>query len=379
MEATKERVHALDGLRALAVALVFAYHVVGGQLARSLSERGHDVAARFVGSLGASGVELFFCLSGVVLLRPYLKLGRPMDVRKYLWRRLVRLYPPFAGAWVLAGLTVWFVGRYTTWWTVTSQMPRFDALDLLAEIGLGIGSNSRYNWAWWSLAPEVLFYLLVPVLVLGMQRARDPSRAASFLLVLCTLLSLSAFGVEPRAGHGRLVWMLGHYAVCFAVGTLLASRPLASWERRCSVLVAILLFAGAAISERVNLHAAYALLFLPLVDRCLRTGSAVARQFSRHWLVWLGERSYSIFLIHFSAIQLACLFASAYFPKGTGYVLVSRSLSIAMTLALACALFEFVERRFATGLTTGNQWFPWSLQRRLRAAATAQVEVLGPG
>lgn len=379
MEATKERVHALDGLRALAVTLVFIYHVVGGQLARTLSERGHDVAARFVASLGASGVELFFCLSGVVLLRPYLKFGRPMDVRRYLTRRLVRLYPPFLGAWVLAGLTVWFVGRYTTWWTVTSQLPRFDALGWLAEIGLGIGSYSRYNWAWWSLAPEVLFYLLVPVLVFAMQRTRDPSRAASFLLVACAILSLSAFGVDPGASHHRLAWMLAHYAICFAVGTLLATRRLASWERRASVLAAVLLFAWAAISERANLHAAYALLFLVLVDRCLRPGTALARQFGRHGLVWLGERSYSIFLIHFSAIALCCLFASAYFPKGGAYVLVSRVLSIVTTLVFACVLFEFVERRFATGLTTGNQPFPWTAGRRRRASATDQVEALEPG
>ena len=379
MESTRERVHALDGLRALAVALVFAHHVVGAQLARSLSDGGHAVAARFAGSLGSSGVELFFCLSGVVLLRPYLKFGRTMDVRKYLWRRVLRLYPPFLGAWVLAGLTVWFVGHYATWWTATSQMPRFDALGLLAEVGLGIGSSTSYNWAWWSLAPEVLFYSLVPVLVFGMQRTREPARSASFVLVACAVLSLAAFAAEPRAGHERLVWMLAQYAVCFAVGTLLASRPLKTWERRGGLLVAALLFAGAALSERVNLHAAYALLFLVLVDSCLRPGSAVAGRFGRHSLVWLGERSYSIFLIHFSAIELSCLLASTVFDKGAGYVLVSRALSVIATLVLACLLFEFVERRFATGLTTGNQPFPWSLQRRLRAGAVDSLEGLDRG
>lgn len=379
METTRERVHALDGLRALAVTLVFAHHILGAQLARTLAEHGHDLAARFTASLGAAGVELFFCLSGVVLLRPYLKSGRPLDVRKYFSRRLVRLYPPFVGAWVLAGVTVWFVGQHATWWTATSQLPRFDWMGLLAEVGLGIGSDTSYNWAWWSLAPEVLFYALVPLLVLALQRAREPARSASFVLLACAILSLTAFAVEPRAGHDQLIWMFAHYAVCFAVGTLLASRPLKDWERRGSLLTAGLLFAAALASARVNLHVAYALVFLVLVDRCLRPDSAIARRFGQHSLVWLGERSYSIFLIHFSAIELCCLFASAYFAKGAGYVLVSRLSSVATTLVFACVLFEFVERRFATGLTTGGQPFPWSARRREQAAELARLEALDRG
>ena len=67
------RLHALDGLRAVAALIVVAYHLGWANVADALTQQGHLSWGRALAGLGASGVELFFVLSGVVLLRPYLR------------------------------------------------------------------------------------------------------------------------------------------------------------------------------------------------------------------------------------------------------------------------------------------------------------------
>src|SRR5271168_1728532 len=67
------RNHALDGLRAGAAISIVIYHLGLNTLQSNLFKAGHEYAGRFIGGLGPSGVELFFTLSAVVLLRPYLR------------------------------------------------------------------------------------------------------------------------------------------------------------------------------------------------------------------------------------------------------------------------------------------------------------------
>lgn len=360
MHGLRERVHALDGLRTLAVSLVFMHHIFGGPAAKALANSHHEVAARFLSSFGAAGVELFFCLSGVVLLRRYLRDGQQLDARKYFQRRITRLYPPFVVAWLFAGLSVWIIDRRPTWWSVTSSLPHFETGSFFMEAGLGVGSPTTYNWAWWSLAPEMMFYALVPLLVYCLQRTRDLPASATNSLVACAIISLASYALMPDAGHGQLLPMFAQYAICFAGGMLLATRPLGKAERRGGAAVAVLLFIGAGFSDRVSLHVAYALIFLALIDLCMRSDTTISKVFGSDLLVWFGERSYSFFLTHFSIICLSCYAASLFIQKGTLYVLASRAMAIVVAPIVACMLFSMVERRFASGLTTADRPFPWS-------------------
>jgi mycarose O-acyltransferase len=361
------RLHALDGLRALAVGLVFLHHGATSAIAQSLLDHGHAAAGRALGSLTAAGVELFFCLSGVVLLRRYLRTPGPFDARTYFRRRFTRLYPPFAAAWLFAGAAIWVVGENPTWWTAISRLPRFDPADFAAESALGIGGGGAYNWAWWSLAPEMVFYATVPLIVGALRRRRDPDAAVRWLLLSGGLLSMVFFYFAPTASHGQVATMFAQYFVCFCVGILLARRPLTATERRLSLAAGVALLALAFASPRANVHVGYAFLFMPLIDACMRGTPAASRLFGGAGMVWLGERSYSLFLTHYSVINISCLAASAMFPKGAAYFAVSRGLSVVGSLVVACLLFGLVERWFARGLVTADRLFPWSAPRPRRA------------
>ena len=99
MNQNKERMHALDGLRGFAAFFVLLHHLVISNASIAMTKQGHDAIGRLLSSIGASGVELFFCLSAVVLLRPHLRAGRPFKASEYVKRRATRLLPPFLAAW----------------------------------------------------------------------------------------------------------------------------------------------------------------------------------------------------------------------------------------------------------------------------------------
>ena len=355
-----ERLHALDGLRAIAVGLVFLHHTILANLGNALLKSGHPVAGKVVSSIGASGVELFFCLSGVVLLRRYLKNSAPISLFKYFTRRAVRLYPPFFVAWLLAGGVIFILTRYPTWWSTTSTLPIFDSLEFAKEVCLGIGSDSSYNWAWWSLTPEIIFYFVAPAAVFLLNGRSNVNRGVDLLLLSCCLIAEVSYYLHPSVEHGDWSAILLQYSACFSVGLVLARRGLPRrWVLPIGGIAALLFLLWLAF-PRFSPHVPFALAYLILIDACIRTETSLAQFLARPAFVWLGERSYSIFLTHFSVIYLSCYVASEIYPKGTAYVLLSRGCSVIGSFLVGMIVFNVVERRFANGLTTTGQRFPWS-------------------
>ena len=364
-----QRLHQLDGLRAVATLLVLAHHSVSPGIQRSLELGGWPVLGRLLFATTGSGVDLFFVLSGVVLLRPYLRGQRRFEAGTYFKRRAERILPPYLGAWLLAGAVTAFAGLRPTWFSEGLQ--RFSLGGWLAQAGILRFGPWLYNDAWWSLAVEALFYLVVPLVVL-LWAARAFSRAAGLAaLAACAALStavqaLSTVDRPPLA----MLYSLGVYASCFCGGILIARFELPRW------LWAGLAAAGAGwviASARlpVNGHVGFGLLYTGVVLRLVQ-GRYVRGALASPLMVWLGERSYSLFLVHVSVFQLVNALAAHVWPgKTAAYFAATRLTGLPLALLAAMALFTAVERRFARGLVTGNQFWPPLRRARARADGTA--------
>lgn len=340
----KGRIESLDGLRAIAACLIVIYHLGIANFAASLTAHGHAPLGNLLGHFGASGVELFFTLSAVVLLRPYLRQGRPMDVPTYAWRRVTRLWPPFLGAWLLAGLTVLVVTLHPTWWP--SALPQFDLIEWGSQAFIAYTGRAPYNFAWWTLTLEIAFYALAPLAVFIL---RNRSAWAFFGLMLLASM------VAQWRGESRFLV----YASCFAGGLVLAKQEIGIVARRWLDVAGIALVFLSSFRPSLNVHAGYGLLYMAIVSQAMTTGTRFAAWLSQPRMIWLGERSYSLFLTHYSVIGLACWSTSLVVGgKTAAFFLVSRLLAIVGSLAVACVLFEVVERRFARGLVTAGQWWP---------------------
>lgn len=369
--APPERLHALDGLRALAVSLVLLHHLGGAAAAPALAGRWSAWLGVLTSQGTASGVELFFVLSAIVLVRPYATGQRTMALGKYFWRRAQRLYPPYWGAWMLSGFAVWVATAYPTWWTEGAALPRFTWQDWFAQVGLVYAGSAPFNFAWWSLTVEVCFYVVVPALVWALVRVR--SAAGARVALLAASILLAQFGpalIAAVIGTSHMtapVLQLLAYASCFCGGLLLAQQPLARVFAVSALFLGIGWVAIALGEPRLNPHIGWGLIHLAAVSSAIDRPTSWSRALSGPNMVWLGERSYSLFLTHFAVIGLVCHAASlAFHAKSAGYFAFSRLASLVLSVWVAMLLFHWLERRFARNLTTADMFWPPLMTPRRR-------------
>lgn len=200
---TGHRLAALDGLRLLAAFSVLAYHYTGIDRdywgARPLVE---FPTLHHLSRYGYLGVELFFIISGfVILLTAY-----DRTIQSFVASRVARLYPAY---WVAIALT--FVLQQV--WDGGIRPSSLEALGNLTMVQSAFGLTDVQG-AFWTLWVELRFYLLIGVFMLvGMSRQR--------LLAFAVLWPVLAQVADNANSTFLSAVLLPTYAPYFAVGIVL--------------------------------------------------------------------------------------------------------------------------------------------------------------
>ncbi len=208
---------ALDTLRAVGAIAVLTTHVAFWAGDYTVGGAWGTVLARL-----DVGVALFFVLSGFLLSRPWL--GRALDDRpapstgRYLWKRLLRIAPLYLLAAVLAlALIEDNADRGPGQWVTTLLL-----LDTFADSTDPAGLTHM-----WSLAVEVTFYLVLPLLMLlAVGRRLRMRRLAAALVVMVALTCWWHLDGAARIGTvtpGNPLQWLPAYLSWFALGIGLAA------------------------------------------------------------------------------------------------------------------------------------------------------------
>lgn len=171
----KGEIRALDGIRAIAALSIVAFHTLLYLHIEYLP------ASKAMGNSWyylAMGVQLFFTLSGFLLFRPYaraLLTGAELPSwARFYQRRALRVLPVY---WVILAVML------VTQWQVASRPLWANALTHIALIhDIFPSFNRDLNGPFWSLAVEVQFYLLLPVISAGVARVMGRSRSVARLV-----------------------------------------------------------------------------------------------------------------------------------------------------------------------------------------------------
>jgi peptidoglycan/LPS O-acetylase OafA/YrhL len=222
---------ALDGLRVIAALAVLITHV-GGETGFSFT----GSPASWVVARCDVGVPIFFALSGLLLYRPWAQAAiadrSGPDTWSYLRRRAVRILPAYWVVVVVALVTLnpGHVRSLLTWTQYLLLGQNYDPRPWWD----GTGAPGLAQM--WSLAVEVSFYLVLPLLAfaltwLARRGAPTPDGRARRLLAGIAMLGLSSYGFcvvlfYPRL-HLRLYDTLPHLMTWFAAGMALA--VVAAW------------------------------------------------------------------------------------------------------------------------------------------------------
>lgn len=271
----------LDGVRALAALAVLF---------------GHAQTPWLLGG-GGRGVDVFFVLSGYLITGILMRQDR-IDLREFWLRRVRRLVPALLAmvAGVLALSFVYAPGVAPTWIEVA------ETVTYTYNFGVAFGQRFSPLSHTWSLAAEMQFYLLWPLLLPWLLKRRDPLFWVGLFYVGETLLRVCVTHYDPRmaaclpltrtTGLALGAWLALGGAVPNRLGwlglALIAGSMLAAFPGQADNLAEVAAELGAA-----------------LLIRHLAAGPSVLRSaLSARPLADLGLISYGIYLWHVPLMSL---------------------------------------------------------------------------
>lgn len=348
----------LDGIRAIAVIMVLSYH-----LKLSLFKSGF------------LGVTVFFVLSGYLItgiLISEVEEEGTIDLKNFWLRRIRRLVPAVMSMAVVIIFVSAVVNRviftkgckdflasvlgFNNWWQIFNKVSYFEAA--------GVPSPFTHCW---SLAIETQFYLIYPLILLGiykLAKSRGEGRAKRGLLFAGVTLLLALISVilmivlfDPQKDASRVYYGTDTRAFSLLFGALLAIM----WEYRMvprrlsasvnmvlgSVSFAALLVMTIAINGSSNFwyrggQFVGTILTVLMVYAVSGRKTWLSRFLSNPVLKWIGDRSYSLYLWHYPIILLI--------SKGIKASWWITLIEIVLSVVLAELSYRFIETPIRHGI-----------------------------
>ncbi len=315
--ASEGHIETIDGLRALAALSVCLYHV-SGFFKADLFLRSLTTPA----SYGSIGVQIFFVISGFVI--PYALLRSkytPARFGRFLVKRVTRLDPPYFATIILV------LGYYTAASrTSLHEGPPF--VISWAQVAAHVGYvNAFVGLPWlmdsfWTLAIEFQYYVLIGLLFPLVARRGWPTTI--LLTTLCCLMSW----LLPWNQH------LPHHLPLFAMGITIF--------RRLSVGISA---TETAVSLGIATIGGVVLLGLPGTVSGIATALALLfLRYSNRILAFLGDISYSLYLIHPLVAGIVVLQGRKFLGQGRAAELFLLTASFSFCILCGFLLYVSVER-----------------------------------
>lgn len=305
----------LDALRGLAVSVVLAFHYTWR------SEQVLPAAHGFAHGIewGHYGVELFFAISGFVIL---MTLGRTRTSGDFLISRFARLFPAYWAAVVLTtGVVVLFGAG------ALAQPASVIAINL--SMLQSFFYVPAVDGAYWSLGVELAFYACM----WGLWRLKRLDRIEAVLLGWIALKF--AWWLVPALPSRLGLLVIEEYIPWFAIG--MAAYRVHIGERRWRQQAAVLAFGflSVAIIDRIEAPGG-AWVYLGTIAIFALAVEGRLRWLANRPLLWLGALSYPIYLVH----------------QNVGYAVMAWAerhgaapwLAIPCAIAAAIALAELIRR-----------------------------------
>jgi peptidoglycan/LPS O-acetylase OafA/YrhL len=360
-----DRVASLTGIRAVAALLVIGTHA-----AYTTGKYTHGFVGLMYSRLEI-GVPIFFVLSGYLLFGPWVRAaaggGTGPSVRRYAWHRVRRIMP----AYVVTVLAAYLIYQFRD----AGPNPGHTWIGLLRNLTLTQVYTDNYMFngylhqgltQMWSLTVEVAFYVALPalawlLLVVVCRRRWRPWLLLSSLVVLALISPawLVLVHTTEFLPSGAQLWLPG-YLAWFIGGMLLTvlqamgvrvfgfiALPLAV----ISFVIVSTPIAGEPTTSPTGLSEALvktgfyaAIATLMVAPLALGNRGWYARALGSRPMVWLGEISYEIFLVHLVLMEIAMV-EILHWPVYTGWAPALFIVTVALTIPVAWLLHRFTRVR----------------------------------
>jgi peptidoglycan/LPS O-acetylase OafA/YrhL len=369
--ASKPRDPALDGLRGVAVLMVFVFHYGGGLQSRNLFVHGLGV----VTEAGWAGVVLFFALSGFLITGSlWDSFAEPRWLRNFYARRALRILPLYYV--VIFTCAVLAVAHGSSFVDIKPfWIFAFFLQDLPFLATRAIQTYSPLPlYHLWSLAVEEQFYLLWPVLLLTVRgNRRGALRLSLWVFAVCAVFRLAIYGL-PGLAFARqenlfdsfLLTHAGALALGAAIALALRSSKhshISGTTRFVNRHATALFLSGLALFFVSSILCKSFYLTLPLQFMLGLPGVSLAcaalipivlrpglgrHIFSFAPLGWLGRISYGFYIFHILLQPIFDFLAArlTHTASGSYYQTVRLMVAFPITLIVAWLSFHLLEFPF---------------------------------
>ena len=325
--------------------------------------------------LGYLGVDVFFVISGFVVTPLILRIftdqsnegGQLSNLRYFYKRRFYRLAPALAVTLAISAILIFLLGPIGDYQRFTRQ--GIATLLLLGNIGAYkysgdyFSSNPNPLVHTWSLSVEEQIYLFLPVILMVFLYNRERLKKITVVVLGCiSVISFVSFlfpmisqFLYSRAGIERTsefsfyspidrIWQ-------FTVGGL--AFLMLEWRQNFAkkipkgihlltvIAVVIILFGSMHLSLKVSSFLASSLAVIVILSRSI----VVIPNFLIQKLEWVGDRSYSIYLVHMPLLYLASHSPTIQIGSSENRIIQS-TIAVVASILLGALSYSKIENRY---------------------------------
>lgn len=327
------RMPALTGLRGVASVWVVTYHIFTGYHVPFIDN-------------GYAGVDIFFILSGYVLSYVYISdniFSRKDGYIRFLIIRLTRIYPLHLFSLFLMLMIVLFIPRFTI--SYPNYHEKFGLYSFLSNLFLIQNWIPRYVSSWdgpsWSLSAEWFAYIWFPFVLFFLKKIQSRRVLISFSLVsisaLIIILYVEGYHNTTPLGLAGMARLCCEFAAgCFLYGAV--------YRGFYMIDISIYLFFSMVICLVLPikfLEFGSIFCFLFLIATAGQDNTTITKILSIKPLLFLGEISFSLYLVHWPIIQ--CL--NYLYRTGIHFNIYERFLIVSIaSLGLSILSYHFIEK-----------------------------------
>lgn len=314
----------IQALRAFAALNVVFFHIIGTSISYN---QGVDFFV-FLTGWGSNGVDIFFVISGFIMV--YTQDKKSRTALSFLYNRIVRIAPIY---WLL---TIFLVGIYfflpSVFRELKPSLSHFLSSLTFTSQALDYGSPMLY--VGWTLEYEMFFYVLFSLGLIF------KSKTMSFLTPVLILLMVAFLGLTQLM------------VLEFVLGMICAKIYISERYNHLGLLSFIVgtVFLLLSIFYKLDIDG---LFLYGIPSFFIVFGLINMKQIKNKLLIYLGSASYSIYLIQVFTIPAFYKFSSKFLPYlQTDLISI---LALVFTTIAGCVLYSLVEKKLASFISKANK------------------------
>jgi peptidoglycan/LPS O-acetylase OafA/YrhL len=363
----QRRVPALDGLRGIAILIVFLGHFT--QFGLSKAQRANPIFY-FLSDKAGIGVDLFFVLSGFLITGIlYDSKNRQGYFRVFYTRRTLRIFPLYYSVLILVAVSrIVFPNLYAlSSITPVAQIANFTYTTNFLMAFRGLTAEPLFLGHFWSLAVEEQFYILWPLIVLRLSREQLVKLAltgvVAALLLRVLLIHSLAFESAYLLLPARMDSLLAGALIALSMRGL---RGIPDWiTSRPVIAIVFALFAadlivrgtgsnGWVLAFRSAFHFSIAAAgsgILVIASLGLPNKPNWTKVLGNGFLRFFGKYSYAIYVVHVAIIlalsQVIDAVQRHYFGGPAPFpAILLGGIAIALTVGVSLVSWHVIEQPF---------------------------------